>query len=439
MNKKLSVYILILSIYFSYFFGFFYNENSIGSGGYGGDLEWMWENFEIFKNNSLLDAINHKDFFGNRTPLIYIINILFNPFIYNIDYYRFSIFIISLITPLIFYKCLIIKFGRSQKLLIFLISLIVLLSPYFRTTAYWGMEINYSIISLLATYYYYLKIKKKKQFKLVDISKLIFFSSICIYFDQKFLFLPIMVFLTIMFGRAKILIKLFCIVFFFILSLPYMYLIYQWKGIVPPLTQVINQSTITNLSRIKMLHFEHIGYSLSIIAMYILPIFFLYKNPLNYELRNFLKKKLNYVLMLLFLIYLYYFSSYLGFEFITIEKYSYYNFGLGITHKLSILLSDNILMREILTYISFFISFVIVLIFVKKNYNDVFIIIFFILVSLLVFPIMQEYFDLVITMSAMLIFKNKIIISYKGTLLFVSYFIIYLLGCIIYYHKILQI
>lgn len=248
-----------------------------------------------------------------------------------------------------------------------------------------------------------------------------------------------MVFLTIMFGRAKILIKLFCIVFFFILSLPYMYLIYQWKGIVPPLTQVINQSTITNLSRIKMLHFEHIGYSLSIIAMYILPIFFLYKNPLNYELRNFLKKKLNYVLMLLFLIYLYYFSSYLGFEFITIEKYSYYNFGLGITHKLSILLSDNILMREILTYISFFISFVIVLIFVKKNYNDVFIIIFFILVSLLVFPIMQEYFDLVITMSAMLIFKNKIIISYKGTLLFVSYFIIYLLGCIIYYHKILQI
>lgn len=161
MNKKLSVYILILSIYFSYFFGFFYNENSIGSGGYGGDLEWMWENFEIFKNNSLLDAINHKDFFGNRTPLIYIINILFNPFIYNIDYYRFSIFIISLITPLIFYKCLIIKFGRSQKLLIFLISLIVLLSPYFRTTAYWGMEINYSIISLLATYYYYLKIKKK--------------------------------------------------------------------------------------------------------------------------------------------------------------------------------------------------------------------------------------------------------------------------------------
>ena len=105
VNQKIILILLTILIYVSYFLGFFFNENSIGSGGYGGDLSWIWKNFELYKNNNLIDAINHNEFYGNRTPLLYVINILFNPFIDSIDSYRLSIFIVSLLGPLILYLC----------------------------------------------------------------------------------------------------------------------------------------------------------------------------------------------------------------------------------------------------------------------------------------------------------------------------------------------
>ena len=115
INQKNIFISLSFLIYLSYFFGFFLNENSIGSGGYNGDISWIWKNFELFQNNNLLDAIKHKDFFGNRTPLIYILNIYLNPFVENYESYRFSIFIFALIGPVIFYKCLVVKFKNISK------------------------------------------------------------------------------------------------------------------------------------------------------------------------------------------------------------------------------------------------------------------------------------------------------------------------------------
>ena len=107
MNFKIKIYIinfLTLLIYSSFVLGFLFNESSIGSGDYSGDLHWMWLiNFEIYKTNDLWTAIHHPDFFGNRTPLLYILHILFNPFINNIDTYRFTVFCISFLGPIIFY------------------------------------------------------------------------------------------------------------------------------------------------------------------------------------------------------------------------------------------------------------------------------------------------------------------------------------------------
>ena len=112
LSAKIKNILIILTffIYVSFFLGFYFNENSIGAGGYRGDLEWMWTNFEIYKNHDLWTAIHHPDFFGNRTPLLYILHILFNPFIFNIDSYRLTVFFISLLAPLIFYICLAQKF-----------------------------------------------------------------------------------------------------------------------------------------------------------------------------------------------------------------------------------------------------------------------------------------------------------------------------------------
>ena len=74
ISKKNITYITFSLTIFSFFLGFYYDENSAGAGGYIGDISWILKNIEIFKNNSLQDAILSDDLFGNRTPLIYVVN-----------------------------------------------------------------------------------------------------------------------------------------------------------------------------------------------------------------------------------------------------------------------------------------------------------------------------------------------------------------------------
>jgi len=77
---KSILYLFSFGILVSYFLGFYLDENSVGGGGYNGDLSWILKNINIFKENKITDAILHKDLFGNRTPLIYVLNTYLNPF-----------------------------------------------------------------------------------------------------------------------------------------------------------------------------------------------------------------------------------------------------------------------------------------------------------------------------------------------------------------------
>ena len=102
-NKKNFLILFSIIIFVTYIIGFIINENSIGSGNYSGDLNWIWKNFDIFKNKNIFSAIGSEDFFGNRTPLLYLLNIYLNPFLHSIDSYRLSIFIFSILGPLAFF------------------------------------------------------------------------------------------------------------------------------------------------------------------------------------------------------------------------------------------------------------------------------------------------------------------------------------------------
>ena len=119
MKNKTQDNILLLfsiGIIVSYFLSLYFDENSIGSGGYNGDLTWIWRNFEIFKSNNLVEAIVHENFFGNRPPLFYILNLYLNPYIENIDSYRKSVFLFFSITPVILFFTLKKKFAYQNKL-----------------------------------------------------------------------------------------------------------------------------------------------------------------------------------------------------------------------------------------------------------------------------------------------------------------------------------
>ena len=106
-DKILNLIIFIPLI--SYIIGFYLNENSAGMGDFAADSTWIRSNINIFLQNNLIEAIFHPDLFGNRPPLIYIINKIFNPFFDDYEKYRLVVFFMSLLGPIFFYKCFNIK------------------------------------------------------------------------------------------------------------------------------------------------------------------------------------------------------------------------------------------------------------------------------------------------------------------------------------------
>ena len=90
-------------------------------------------------------------------------------------------------------------------------------------------------------------------------------------------------------------------------------------------------------------------------------------------------------------------------------------------------------LNVIFTYLIFFLSWCVISIYIKKNLHDWLILAFFFILSLFIWPLMQEYFDLIITILALLIFKTKIKLKYTNVLFLFFYLTIFLIGSNIYY------
>jgi hypothetical protein len=442
MNLKIEKHFLIILtsfiIYISYFYGFYINENSIGSGGYKGDLSWMWKNFEIFKNNTLVESIKSPNFFGNRSPLIYILHIIFNPWIYDIYLYRLSSFFVSFSSPVIFYLCLRKVFSDVDKYKLILIASLILLSPYFRSNAYWGGEIQYGIFSSLVSIYFLLKLKLNKNLlnnNYISLFLITFFSSLCVYFDQKLILIPIICLSYILKSNIKIKYKIFTLIFYFFLSLPFLWLVFfLWKGLVPLATQIANAQAVNSLKNFN-LHFYNLIYATPIIAFYLLPILF-FENKLIKKIKFFLFSKFflySFVSCAFFIICLVLFYN---FEQFTDEKqYKFMGkvYGLGFSHKLSYLLFEKFIYRQIFVYVIFLISSTVIIFFFKKSLIFKFFIIYFYIISLLVLPLMQEYFDPYIFIYFILFYKGKLDFKNSKIYFIFSYFSFFLLTANIYY------
>ena len=231
-------------------------------------------------------------------------------------------------------------------------------------------------------------------------------------------------------SEIKLKFKIYSIINYSILSIPFFYLIFIWKGIVPSSTQYANPNTITSLSRLNLLWFEHLGYATTMIAFYFLPIIFLKKNNLLIILRNFFLDNRNYLFLILFVVYIIYFVIFVDFEEFTKTKYL---MGLGFVHKVSLIFFESILLQEIFTYFSFLLSWVIILLFLDKNLNNFLILFYFYFLSLILWPLMQEYFDPVIFLFAFTIFSSKLFINHKNSTYTFLYLSIFLICANVYY------
>ena len=277
-------------------------------------------------------------------------------------------------------------------------------------------------------------LKKKKKLNNSNlyflITLLTFTSSLCVYFDQKFLIIPLLVFIEIMKSDTKIKFKTYSIINFSIFSIPFIYLIFIWKGIVPPSTQYANPNTITSISRLNLLWFEHLGYATTMIAFYFLPVIFLKEGNLLLSAKRFFLDKKNNLFLALFLIYLIYFFTFVNFEELTKVKYL---MGLGFIHKISLIFFKDIFLQEIFTCLSFLISWIIILFFLEKNLSNFLILFYFYFLSVILWPLMQEYFDPIIFLFALIIFSSKLLINYKNSMFTFLYLSIFLICANFYY------
>ena len=146
--------VFLIAIYFLY--GFYVNENAAGGGGYNGDLSAVFKNLQLFVNNNFIESIklttNNYLYYTNRPPLLYILHSWLNPYSKNLELFRLIVFFISILTPFFFYFSLKIKFKNVNNFYLIFIASLLMLSPYFRTSSYWGLEENYAIISLLFSF-----------------------------------------------------------------------------------------------------------------------------------------------------------------------------------------------------------------------------------------------------------------------------------------------
>ena len=289
-NKKKNLIYRITFFFIFIFFGYGFSVQEDSSGGGQNDfLLHIYNNILLFKNYDLID-IPWGFYNSSSLPLYYLITKFLIPFK---DPYIFKLFtfFLSLSCVFIFYKILQKKYNElnNHNHIFLIISVIPLLSPYFRTSAFWGIEENIAYFFFLITCYFYFKDLKKP----INFFLLIFFASITFYGRQNYAFLSIIIFLQL-FDFKSIFVRrnLYLVSLFVSFLLPSLYFFFKWGGAI-----------VTNINYPRSLAFNFFNIPI------ILSIFFFYYIPLiiinfNYYFKKSISLNKLIVLTILFCIFL---------------------------------------------------------------------------------------------------------------------------------------
>ena len=170
---------------------------------------------------------------------------------------------------------------------------------------------------------------------------------------------------------------------------------------------------------------ENIGYSISIISFYVLPLLFFNFKSVQ-EFKSFFAKRRVYLFLFTATLYLVLLNLFFDFN-------SQIILGKGFLHKIIEILINDITLKIILTNISFFICILILFLFFDKKL-DYLIVLFFVILSAFSSWLFQEYFDPIILLLAFTFVSTKLFINIKNTLFLFAYQSIFLVSAILYYN-----
>jgi len=419
--------IIISLVIVSFFLGYILRENASGGG-----LEFYnlsWPIIQNFKKNFIY-TINNYGSFGDATiPFSHIINAYLNPFTNNVTSFQLSITIISFLIFLVFAFILSKTFPKINLIDIFLTSSVLLLLPFFRTSAFWGKNENYGWLFLLLSFYFLFEVKKIINEKPTrkDLLNIVFFclSSACaVYARQALVFLPISFLLYLFFYKANKKIIIISIFSFIIFVIPAILLFWNWGGLYDTRNFGDDFGGWFNYRYVL----KNLPILLSFFGFYLLPILII--ELINFGPKNFINryyKSFSFAAIIFASLFWSDLLNYLG----------NYIIGGGAVLKLNYLIQkSNFLLLLLFSSIGFSILFRIIKEDTKNNIIillPIFIIYGFpdLLYQEYVEPLILIIFFLALRTSLQKVFFNRILLS---NVVFVLYFATYLLGSIYFKH-----
>ena len=223
-KNKYSFFLVLFSIilYFSLLFGFFYDENL----NFGAYYDWVNAYLNPIKDFSknFSETLLNYDGYGQRHSPIYLIFLsLFLKLNFSFDQIRFIHLHLSIPLIVIFYKCLVLKFNNIDNRNLQLLSLVIFLSPTFRSLAIWPDSRLPGLLFFVLTIYFFLWFQKSNK------EKYIWFTSISLiissYISPNFSFFFIYFFFFFL-KKLKFQKLVLFGLFNFVLAIPMLYYIF---------------------------------------------------------------------------------------------------------------------------------------------------------------------------------------------------------------------
>ena len=308
--------------------------------------------------------------------------------------------LISFFIPVVFYIILKKKFGKADRDKLFFLSLILFLSPYFRSSASWVTTDNLATLFFALSLSKYLSVKKYNKFKdyLICFTYLIIATYVRQYYAIFFLFYAIQIFKFL--DCKKIIILTSYSLALFIPFLIYYYLFIQQSY----------SYTVATPSPLKINLINNILIFFSLYFFYLAPFYFdkIFKFQFT-KIKNLFFYLVSFLLFLSISLY---------------DPVILISYGGGFFYKIS-----EIVNFKYLFYITVFFGYILI----SKNFNRNNLIIYFCIIFAFPFAIIyQKYFDPMLILSIVALTKsdefNKIIDSNKinAKLVFIYYFLFWI-------------
>ena len=430
LNKEvlLKLFVIFL-ISVSFFLGYFLRENAVGGGPEFYELSWPI--IQSFKEDFLFTIKNYASFGDGTIPFSHIINAYLNPFSGVTENFQLSTTIISFVIFSIFALILKKTFTHVNFIDILLTSSVLLLLPFFRTSAFWGKNENYGWLFCILALYFFSEIKKDlsnnpKNRDILNIILFCFTSACALYARQALVFLPISYLLYLFFNSANKKTIIISIISFVIFAIPAFLLILIWGNVFP----------VENFQDGKFfgrwLNFNHILKNfpilLSFFGFYLLPILII--EFLNSEFKDFFSK---YFKSFFFALIIFVFLSQIN----LLNYLGDYKMAGGAILKVNYLIQKN---NFFLLLVFSSIGFSILIRFITEDIKNNAVILLPILI-IFGFPqlLYQEYVEPLILIIFFLALKTNLHKVYFNNIslsnsIFLSYFTIFLIGSIYFKH-----